>query len=264
MLRRPTEPDVLILLPPSEGKTAPERGPAVDLSALSFADLSPIRARLMSALVTLCRRSPAEAAEALGLGPTQSGEVARNAALRTASCAPAIEIYSGVLYDALDAATLTAASRRRLASRVVVASALFGLLRPGDLIPAYRLSGDSRLPGQPSLREVWRAPVSTVLTATTGAGMVLDLRSSTYADLAPMPMSEHAVQGRITQERGGRRVAVSHHNKAMKGQVVRALVECTRTPRTARDLLDVCRAAGFDADLEPARHGGWTLDVLMS
>lgn len=236
----------------------------MDLSSLAFADLTPARTRLMSALVTLCRRHPAEAAAALGLGPTQAAEVRRNAVLRTSACAPAIEVYSGVLYDALDARSLTAASRRRLASRVVVASALFGLLRPGDLIPAYRLSGDSRLPGQPSLREVWRAPMATVLTATAGSGVVLDLRSSTYADLAPMSMGEHVVQGRITQESGGRRVAVSHHNKAMKGQVVRALAECARTPRRAPDLLDACRAAGFEAHLEPARQGGWTLDVVMS
>ena len=39
---------------------------------------------------------------------------------------------------------------------MAVTSALFGLVRPGDRIPAYRLSGDVSLPGLGPVAGVWR------------------------------------------------------------------------------------------------------------
>src|ERR687887_2774267 len=93
---------MLVLLPPSETKADGGAGPALDLDALSFPDLTPVRERLVSALVELAEDVPASLA-ALGLSDRQTDEVARNAALRSAPTMPAIRRYTGVLYDALDA-----------------------------------------------------------------------------------------------------------------------------------------------------------------
>jgi len=60
--------------------------------------------------------------------------VVRNAQLLTSPTLPALERYTGVLYDALDVGTLTRAQRRRADARLAVGSALFGLLRLGSLI----------------------------------------------------------------------------------------------------------------------------------
>jgi hypothetical protein len=97
---------VLILLPPSEGKTAPVRGAALRPESLSFPALREPRGAMLDALVSLCTTDGAAAADALGLGPTQSGEVDRNARLRTAPTARADRVYSGVLYEALDLGSL--------------------------------------------------------------------------------------------------------------------------------------------------------------
>ncbi|HQR28297.1 MAG TPA: peroxide stress protein YaaA, partial [Nocardioides sp.] len=126
---------MLILLPPSEGKAAPSRGAPLDLATLSFPTLTPPREAVLDALVELCATRPDQAAEVLGLGPTQSDLVARNARLREEPTARADRVYSGVLYDALQVATLSTAAKRRAGSRLAVASALFGLVRPGDRIP---------------------------------------------------------------------------------------------------------------------------------
>jgi cytoplasmic iron level regulating protein YaaA (DUF328/UPF0246 family) len=139
---------VLILLPPSEGKTPPRRGKPLDLGSLSFPGLAPHRSEVLDALVGLCSTDrPAEAAQVLGLGRTQEDVVASNARLRQASTGRADQVYSGVLYEALDVAGLQGASRRRATSWLAVTSGLFGMLRPADRIPAYRLSGDVSLPG---------------------------------------------------------------------------------------------------------------------
>lgn len=91
---------VLIVLPPSEGKSGPRRGKPLDLSSLAFPALSDARRAVIDALVETCERRP-DAAELLGLGPTQAGELTRNAALWEAPAVRADRLYSGVLYDAL-------------------------------------------------------------------------------------------------------------------------------------------------------------------
>ena len=54
-----------------------------------------------------------------------------------------------------------------------------------DRIPAYRLSAGSALPGLPTLRSLWKPALSPVLAAIDD--LVVDLRSGSYAALAPVP-----------------------------------------------------------------------------
>lgn len=248
---------MLILLPPSEGKAAPARGPRLKPRALSFRTLDATRAAVLDALIALCGR-PATAAKTLGLGPRQTDEIDRDAALRTAPCAPAIDVYAGVLYEALDAGSLSAAQRGRLHDDVAIASALWGLVRPLDPIPAYRLSGDVRLPGIGALGAAWKAPVTSTL-ADLAPGPVIDLRSGTYrfGELPP-----GGVVGRVLLERGGKRSVVSHHNKATKGRAVRALVTARKRARTLDDAMTVLEAAGIRCELVPAKRGPATLDLV--
>ncbi len=111
-----------LLFPPSEGKTDPRRGTPLELTGLSFPELEPPRRLVLDALTTLCTTDPGGACATLGLTPNQTAEVVRNQNLWSAPTAPAWQIYSGVLYGQLDAASLTAAQRTRLAGRVWIAS----------------------------------------------------------------------------------------------------------------------------------------------
>ncbi|MBF9135042.1 peroxide stress protein YaaA, partial [Plantactinospora sp. S1510] len=130
---------MLILLPPSEGKTAPRSGRPVNLDSLTRPALTPGRERVMDALVDLCSGGDRERARGvLGLGPLQDEELDRNAALRTAPAGPAAKVYTGVLYDALDLHTLTGAARARVRRSALVFSGLWGAIRVDDRIPAYR------------------------------------------------------------------------------------------------------------------------------
>ncbi len=248
---------MLILLPPSEGKSSPETGPALDLGALSYPSLTATRRRVMADLIRLCRGDLDAACTTLGLGPTQRGEVGANARLRRQPCAPAIEVYSGVLYEALDTATLTARARERLDAHVSISSALWGLVRPGDPIPAYRLSGTVRLPEIGALAGAWRAPVARVLAETEG--LVLDLRSSAYVALSPVPreLRSRAATVRVLTEKDGRRSVVSHFNKATKGRITRALVQSRRTPADVDELAHELTRSGFRIEV------GTGVDVIV-
>ena len=73
--------------------------------------------------------------------------------------------HTGPLYEGLGLADLDPASRRRARAWIVVISALWGAVRLGDRIPAYRLNMCGRLPGLAHLPDVWRAPLTGVLPA---------------------------------------------------------------------------------------------------
>lgn len=243
---------VLVLLPPSETKAEGGDGPPLDLEVLSFADLNPVRRKLTDAVVELAADVPASLA-ALGLSVRQDAEVARNAGLFSSPTMPALRRYTGVLYDALDVGSMSKPQWRRAAGRLAVASALFGLVRATDPIPAYRLSGGSTVPGVGPLRELWRPVVEPAIEALPD--LVVDLRSGTYANLARLPA---AVTVRVVSEQGGRRTTISHDNKSYKGRLARALALAPREPATVSALMRVATAAGLRLD----RTGDLSLDLI--
>ena len=121
-----------ILLPPSEGKTAPASGAPLDLDALAFPDLAQERRQMLEALIATSSREDALAL--LGVGASLEEEVRRNLELETAPTAPAREVYTGVLFAALEAQTLTEVPVAKRAA-VHVMSGLFGIVGIDDPIP---------------------------------------------------------------------------------------------------------------------------------
>ena len=255
---------VLILLPPSEGKTAPRRGKPLDLGDLSSPNLTANRTRLLDALVTLCTEQPELAASILEVPKTQLDLVALNASLRTAPTARADAVYAGVLYDALGLATLTAGARRRATARVRVTSSLFGLVAPADRIPAYRLSGDAVLPGLGTVAGAWRGALGPEITDLVGDGLLVDLRSGMYAAFWRPAGLRRVATVRVLHEVAGRRQVVSHFNKSTKGRIVRALLEDGTNPRTPAGLAEALRDLGWTVEVMAGAKGVVQLDVVVS
>lgn len=233
---------MIVLLPPSETKRAGGDGPALRLDRLHTPELTPLREQLVDELVALAADEQACRA-ALGISAAQRAEIDRNAALRHSPTLPAIHRYTGVLYDALDVTSLTAAQSARARARLAVGSALFGLLRADDPIPGYRLSASSKLPGQPGLAVRWRPVLEPVLTGLADQHLIVDLRSGAYAGLGRLPGAVRVDV--LAQHDDGRRTVVSHFNKAHKGRLARALAIGTAEPHDAAGVATVARRAGM-------------------
>ncbi|MDQ6641710.1 MAG: peroxide stress protein YaaA [Actinomycetota bacterium] len=256
---------MLILLPPSEGKRAPRRGNRLRPERWP-ATLAAPRQQILTALVSLCEDDPEQAAKVLGLGPGQADEVRRNARLLTAPTARADGIYTGVLYEALDVAGLSPPARGRATRWLAIVSSLFGLVRPGEPIPAYRLSGNTTLPGIGSVAGHWRGHLDLVVRDALGKGLLVDLRSSTYSAFwRPAPDLAPRVAGvRVLHEVDGTRQVVSHFNKATKGRLVRALLEDGASPRTPSALASHLSALGWTVETGEPTAKGARLDVVVS
>ncbi|AXH97821.1 YaaA family protein [Ornithinimicrobium avium] len=246
---------MLVLLPPSESKATRARGAALRPGTLSWPSLAPQRARVAEALAAVSARP--DAAQVLGVSPNLTEEVARNTRLLTAPTLPARDLYTGVLYDALDLAWLDAAASRRASRRLVVVSALYGAVRMTDRLAPYRLSMAVNLPGVGPLSTAWRPHLEEVLPSAVGRGLVVDCRSSTYA-AAWVPQGALAHRWVTVQVPGA-----THMAKHTRGLVARALCRVADDPRRPEALVDLLASQGFDAELHPPARAGrpWVLDV---
>lgn len=240
---------MLVLLPPSETKSDGGDGPPLDLGELSMPQLTVTREVLVQALVELAADGEASH-RALGLGATQADEVERNAKLWVSPTRPALERYTGVLFDALDAASFTRAARDKAYRRLAVGSALFGAVRAADPIPAYRLSGGSKLPGFGTLASLWRPELSDALLAEADGDLVVDLRSGVYQQLGPVPGAVTATV--LTEKSDGTRKVVSHFNKHHKGLLARALVLTRAEPSDVHGVARVASKAGLRVEVASA------------
>ena len=231
---------MLIVLPPSETKSFGGDHPPLDWDSLSFPELNSVRKQIAADLVALD-----DPFTVLGISDKLAAEVEANQELLTSPTTPAILRYTGVLYDALSAGTLPNEALQRLA----IGSALFGVVRAGDLIPHYRLSGGTKLPtsdgATPTLKSRWGGLITEVLSSADD--LVVDLRSGTYQQLGRL---KTAITVRVESvQPDGTRKVVSHFNKHYKGELARVLALSEQDPISIDEVAAIARAAGMTVEI---------------
>jgi cytoplasmic iron level regulating protein YaaA (DUF328/UPF0246 family) len=230
----------MLLLPPSEGKTpAPDGAAPLDLGALVHPELTERREQVLADLARVSARP--DATTVLGVSDGLADEVARNTALHDAPSGRAAEVYTGVLYAAAGLATLPDGAAQRAQASVLTFSGLWGVVAPGDRIPAYRLSMGVGLPDVGRLATFWKPALAEVLDARAAGDVVVDCRSATYvAAWKPRTAGDGAaewVEVRVLRETDGKRTVVSHNAKHTRGVLAGHLLRREHEARTSEDVL---------------------------
>lgn len=257
---------MLILLPPSEGKSPATAGAPVNLDTLTAPTLTRHRAKVMRALATTSNRRTA--LEVLGVGPSLAEDVARNTRLATEPAARAATVYTGVLYAAAGLGDLSPEQSALAHDSVRTVSALWGAVSPDDVIPAYRLSMGTDLPGVGPLATAWRPHLEKVLSPRAEGDVVVDCRSAAYLAAWKPAKGTDWVSVRVLRELDGKRSVVSHNAKHTRGVLTRHLL--TRDgdqPRTATEVLEAATelVGGplVDATLLDGKNGASTLELVV-
>jgi len=200
---------VKILLPPSETKAVGGELPSLAVSPIED-NLKIARKQIIDSLIELCADQEL-AKKALKLGPKQIADTQRNLELMDSPTMPAIDRYTGVLYDALKAdGSVTG-------KNIYIQSALFGLIPATTPIPYYRFSWDSKLPGI-NLKQHWKQAHKGFFDSSE---QVLDMRSKSYQELAPIDSSSSWVVEVFVEYENGERKPLNHFNKKAKGVFAR-------------------------------------------
>ena len=244
----------LLLLPPSRGVR--EGGDASRTWAdtnLADGDAGAARRRVIAAARKLRGDALADAIGGASAAPDARRMLAE---VHQAPTLPAVERYAGVVYDHLDVGSLSAAARRRAHEHVLIPSALFGPVRGGDPIPAYRLLMLARLPEPVGrLAAWWRPHVAARLDALVDdTTTVVDLLSSEYAAAVPAAARQdrHWVTVDFVTADGAK--VPGTIGKQRKGALARRLLAAGRaTPEAAGGL--------EGAQLREATDDHWVLQV---
>lgn len=213
-------PDVVVLLPPSEGKAAGGSGESFDPATGEFGELSRARRGVVQGL----RRRDFDASQLKVSGAALAAARSANRSIIGAPTLPALSRYTGVLYAELGYAALPVSLQRDLERNVLVISGLLGVAAGDDPVPAYKLPIGASVPRLGRLAAYWKPRLASVLIGRLSNSVVWDLLPGAYAAAVPRSLGTAHWRVAVLRERGGRRVSVSHDNKAVKGALARTLV----------------------------------------
>lgn len=195
---------VIILIPPSEGKK----------SGGTHAPLKKVSKDVHAVIDQWAGISAAEWGKLLGVKDKALARALEvNRALLTSKTLPAIERYTGVVYSAIDYASLKELARKYFDEHVRIVSAVFGLVKPRDVIPDYKCKINHF-----GADKHWRK----VCKSTFSGAFVIDLlpqahqKAVDYAD---------GVAVGFSWIKGGRKMPAGHQGKHIKGRFIRWLCE---------------------------------------
>lgn len=265
-----------ILLPSAEGKQSGGNPLAPDMFDYRssntfnyFSDLNPERRALIRALQAQIEGASDAALEALfGVkGEALVAAVEANAAVLSSPLLAAIDRYGpGVMYRAMEFGSLPTGAQRRLLENGVILSGLFGLLRPDDLIPDYKLPMGARVDGVGKVSAYWRPLLSPVLNELLDGQAVWNLLPATHEEAwDDAGTYGRMIRVRFLREADGERRPVTHGVKELRGALVSFIVTETADHVDALDLWEPDE--GFEFDREASElddRGGGTVVMVSS
>ncbi|WP_432735121.1 YaaA family protein [Maridesulfovibrio sp. FT414] len=205
--------NTIILIPPSEGKA--DGGNDDPLQSVSN-----ITADLIEAI------KEADPKKLYGLKEAALKKaIAVNKELLTSKTMPAIERYTGVVYDAIDYQTLK--NKSDFNDKMLIVSGLFGLISPVDLIPNYRLKIDKL-----NAARLWMESNSEQLKDK----FVIDLLPQAHRKAVKY---DNGIGVEFVLKKAGKKIPAGHQGKHIKGRFVRWLIENNITdPKHFRDFTE--------------------------
>jgi uncharacterized protein len=218
------------------------------------------QARLLAAKVAKLNRP--HLVKLMALSEKLADETRANAALwgrPDRAMIPSLYGFTGLVYKSLAAADFDAGERRQAQNKVRILSGLYGVLRPFDLIEAYRLEMGHKLAvGQAkNLVEFWKDSLTDVLNEDLKHGeAVVTVAAQEYMKAVDLKRLKGPVIFPVFKEQhaDGSLKTVAVHSKKARGELIRyAVVNKAKAPK---DLLGF-NALGWEATREPPKSGPW-------
>ncbi len=251
-------PNFTILLPPSEGKASGGdadrtwRQIAKDGDCNAFPRLNPTRRKVIAALRSAMRQPTPELEKLFNVKDDNlAAAIAANRAILRGELRPAIQRYTGVMFDFLDYPSMPPDDRHTFDTHALIFSGVWGLLRPTDLIPDYKLKIDATLPGLGRVSTFWKPQLSRLLNRVLVGQLVWDLLPGAHRT-AWDGKAKSAVRWQVkfverVESRGKVQYrTVNHWSKALKGALVRHL--CAHAVTDVDALADFEHPLGYIYD----------------
>ena len=217
---------MLILIPPSEGKTK------IKSTNTIFGDTKFKFEREVNQVIRLLSLLNEEDLRSIYGTSQEKSEIfhRQNQDIFKSHCAKAIERYTGVVYEYIDWESLNQNSKKYMEKHVRIFSGLFGLLSPNTLIPNYKLKMNVL-----SLQYHWNPVLTKELE---NEDLIFDLLPQVHRK-AYTP-SKNVIKIDFSVINKGKKTAAGHFGKAVKGKFIRYLAK--------NNVCDIKGFKGFEYD----------------
>lgn len=142
---------------------------------------------------------------------------------------PAIYTFDGDVYTGLDAHSIPLEKLDDLQSRLRILSGLYGLLKPLDLIQAYRLEMGTKLPieDKKNLYEFWKATVTKSLNKELEKGeLFVNLASNEYFSAVDVKaLKVPVITPDFKDYKDGKLKMISFFAKKARGMMLRYIID---------------------------------------
>lgn len=251
---------MLIFLPPSENKTPATTTETNKFENLSFPQLNNYRKEIYTKLIEISKTP--EAKQNLHLGKNSNQEIKRNINLHKEPINQAIKIYTGVLYEALNYASFNETNKQKAEQSILIFSALWGIIKISDKIPAYRLNTKTKLHPKQTINSIWKEALQDTLNQICKEKIILDCRSTPYKNFWKPP-NKKLVTTKIVQKIADKEKTISHMAKKTRGKLANHLL--TRKQGTPTTLTQLLEASQEKWDTQLIEHKQfWELKILIT
>ncbi|QDT66089.1 peroxide stress protein YaaA [Calycomorphotria hydatis] len=232
---------MLIVISPAKTMQPPGKAPALTVTQPRFLDQSE----------TLITRLQKLSAKQIGKQMGISDDLAQlnherfqewSTPFTEKNATPAILYFRGDVYEGLDADSFKKKDFTAAQKQLRILSGLYGLLRPLDLIQAYRLEmGTKFLRGKPAnLYQFWGEQLTETLNndlAEAKTELLLNLASNEYFKaLKPKSIDAEIITPAFKEEQGGQYKLISFFAKKARGLMTRFVIQ--NKIKTPDDLQD--------------------------
>lgn len=170
---------------------------------------------------------------------------------------PAVYTFDGDVYTGLDAYTIPLEKLEVLQDKLRILSGLYGVLKPLDLMQAYRLEMGTKLPvgEHKNLHDFWKAPVTKSLNKELSKGeLFVNLASNEYFSAVDVKaLKVPVITPDFKDYKDGKLKIISFFAKKARGMMVRYIIDTNA--ETVADLKGFnYEGYQFDANLSEGNH----------
>ena len=152
-----------------------------------------------------------------------------NKPFTTENSRPAIYTFDGDVYTGLDAYTLTADKIKSLQSKLRILSGLYGLLKPLDLMQAYRLEMGTaiKIGTKKNLYEFWKKTITKTLNEELSKDeLFINLASNEYfSAIDTKTLKVPVITPEFKDYKDGKLKMISFFAKKARGMMVRYIID---------------------------------------
>lgn len=137
---------------------------------------------------------------------------------------PAIQRYNGVMFNAIDYINMNENKKKNFEESVIFIDGMFGLLKPLDLIPEYKLKITSKFLDI-NITKFWQEKLKSILSGEFKEKLVVDILPESHKKVITKNEDYNIISIKFCEVKENKLINVGHDSKKLKGEIVNYLVE---------------------------------------